>query len=70
MLVFVDESGTDQRNATRHFGYALRGYTPRTFKFFSRGKRLSTIAALTISQLLCYELDEKNVDDDTFYLFI
>ena len=70
MLVFVDESGTDQRNATQHFGYALRGYTPRTFKFFSRGKRLSTIAALTISQLLCYELDEKNVDDDTFYLFI
>ena len=23
MLVFVDESGTDQCNATRHFGYAL-----------------------------------------------
>ena len=31
MLVFVDESGTDQRNATRHFGYALRGYSPRSF---------------------------------------
>ena len=28
MLVFVDESGTDQHNATRHFGYALRGYSP------------------------------------------
>ena len=28
MLVFVDESGNDQRNATRHFGYALRGYSP------------------------------------------
>ena len=70
MLVFVDESGTDQRNATRHFGYALRGYSPRSFKFFSRGKRLSAIAALTVSKMLCYELHEQNVDGDTFYLFV
>ena len=70
MLVFVDESGTDQRNAIRHFGYALRGYSPRSFKFLSRGKRLSAIAALTVSKLLCYELHEQNVDGDTFYLFV
>ena len=49
-------------NATQHFGYALRGYSPRLFKFFSRGKRLSAIAALTIFQLLYYELHEQNVD--------
>ena len=60
MLVFVDESDTDQRHATQHFGYALRGYSPRSFKFFSRGKRLSTIAALTVSQLLCHVLHEQN----------
>ena len=70
MLVFVDESGSDQRNATRHYGYALRGYSPQSFKFLSRGKRLSAIAAITISELLCYELHEENVDGDTFYLFI
>ena len=70
MLVFVYESGTDQRNATRHFGYALRGYSPRSFKFSSRGKRLSAIAALTVSKLLCYELHEQNVDGYTFYLFV
>ena len=50
MLVLIDESGSDQRNSTRHFGY-LRGYSPRFFKFFSRGKRLSSIAALTVSKL-------------------
>jgi len=70
MLVFVDESGSDQRNATRHYGYALRGYSPQSFKFLSRLKRLSAIAAITISELLCYELHEENVDGDTFYLFI
>ena len=70
MLVFVDESCTDQRNPTQHFGYALRGYSPRSFNFLSRGKRLSAIAALTIFQLLCYELHEQNVDGDTFYLFV
>ena len=60
MIVFVDESGTDQRNATQRFRYALRGYCPRSFKLLSRGKRLSTIAALTVSQLLCYVLHEQN----------
>ena len=60
MIVFVDESGTDQRNATQHFRYALRGYCPRSFKLLSRGKRLSTIAALTVSQLLCHVLHEQN----------
>ena len=70
MLVFVDESGTDQHNATQHFGYALRGCSTQSFKFLSRGKRLSAIAALTISQLLCYELYEQNVECDTFYLFV
>ena len=39
MLVFVDESGTDQRNATRLFGYASRGYSPPFFTFFSRVKK-------------------------------
>ena len=70
MLVFVDESGSDECNATRHFGYALRGYSPRSFKFLCRGKRLSPYAAITISELLCYELHEQNVDGDTFYLFV
>jgi len=43
MLVFVDESGSDQRNATRHYGYALRGYSPQSFKFLSRWKEKETI---------------------------
>ena len=65
MIVFVDESGTDQRNATQRFRYALRGYCPRSFKLLSRGKRLSTIAALTVSQLLCYVLHEQNAAFDS-----
>ena len=39
MLIFVDESGCDARNASRKYGYSLRGFPAKSFRFFSRGKR-------------------------------
>ena len=48
MLVFLDENGTDRRDAMRRFGYSysLRGKPARTHKLLVRGKHLTAIAAI------------------------
>ena len=38
MFVRVDESGSDARNHARRYGYSIRGTTPVTHRFLSRGK--------------------------------
>lgn len=48
MLVFIDETGSDRRDAQRKFGYSLRGKPARSVQFLNRGKHLSTIAAMSI----------------------
>lgn len=37
MLVFVDETGSDCRDALRKYGYSLRGKPPRSCKLLMRG---------------------------------
>ena len=69
MFIFVDEMGSDKRNSLRRYGYALRGLTPRTYSFLSRGRRISAIAAITTTEFLdCYICE--GVDADTFYHFV
>ena len=38
MLIFLDETGSDKRNALRKFGYGLRGQTPRNVQMLVRVK--------------------------------
>ena len=52
MLVFVDESGTDRRDAMHHFGYSLRGRPCIAKSLLVRGKRVSAIAALAVDSML------------------
>lgn len=55
MLLFVDETGCDKRNALRKFGYALRGHRALTHTFLSRGRRTSAVGAICSSGMLdCY----------------
>ena len=70
MLVFIDESGCDARNARRKFGYSLRGFPAKDFKFLSRGRRYSAIGALTTTCLLDCYIVEGTVDGDVFYNFV
>ena len=52
MVVFVDESGTDRRDAMRRFGYSLRG-RPCIAKFLLViGKCVSAVAALAVDSVL------------------
>ena len=41
MLVFVDESGSDNRDTLRKYGYSLRGQPAKALSLFPRGKHLS-----------------------------
>ena len=70
MLVFVDESGYDARNASRKYGYSLQGFPAKNFRFVSRGKRLSAIGALTSTSLLDCYIVEGTVNGGVFYDFV
>ena len=70
MLIFVDESGCDRKNANRKFGYSLRGFPAKSFKFFSHGKRFSAIGVMTTAAFLDCYIAEGNVNGDVFYHFV
>lgn len=55
MLVWVDESGCDNRSTIRKFGYAINGQTPECHRFLARGKRISIIAAISSEGLVAAE---------------
>ena len=44
MLVFIDETGADKRNAIRRYGYSLHGKPMKSHVFVSRVDRISAIA--------------------------
>ena len=55
MLVFIDETGADNRNLVRKYGYSMRGKPLKTHSFFVRGERVSAIACISMAGLLDVE---------------
>lgn len=51
MLIWIDESGFDNRNCVRRFGYSLRGMRPVDHRLLVRGMRYS---AIPVCQPLVY----------------
>ena len=70
MLVFIDETGTDNRNLIRKYGYSMRGKPLKTHSFFVRGERVSAIACISMAGLLDVKTLKGTSDGDTFYSFI
>ena len=70
MLVFLDETGTDRRDAMRRFGYSLRGKPARTHKLLVRGKHLTAIAVICVERILCCKVVEGSVTGDVFEDFL
>ena len=70
MLVFVDETGTDERDCIRKFGYAMTGQTPQYTCLYRRGSRISSIAAISCSGLIGYELQTGSVRGAEFFDFV
>ena len=53
MLVFVDETGSNRKDAMRKFGYSLRGQRCIAKKLLVRGQRVSAITALSSESARC-----------------
>jgi len=70
MFVFVDETGSNRRNAMRKFGYSLVGKTPSVSRLQVRGKRFSVIAALTLDSIIATLVTSNTVTAVTFEEFI
>ena len=69
-LVWLDEMGSDSRDAMRQYGYAIRGETPVCHRLQIRGQRISTIAAISSAGVVATEFKLGAVNSDDFYDFI
>ena len=70
MLVFVDETGSDRRDAMRKFGYSLRGQRCVAKRLLVRGERVSAIATISIDGILDYKFVRGTNNGETFQEFI
>ena len=69
MLIFLDETGADQRDAVRRFGYSLRGIPLQKRSLFVRGERMSAIDFISLSGLLDVVIRSGTIDGEAFYDF-
>ena len=70
MFVFVDETGTDRRDALRRFGYSLRGKPARALNLFARGQHVTAIGAICSEGVLDCKIVHSSVTGDIFQEFV
>ena len=70
MLVFVDETGSDCRDALRKYGYSLRGIPQRSCSFLARGERISVITAMNEDGIPAMRFVRGSVNGDEFQEFV
>lgn len=69
MLIYLDETGADHRNAVRRYGYSLRGIKPQQDTFLVRGERVSAIAFMSIKGIIDVFATHGTTNADKFYEF-
>ena len=69
-FVWVDETGSDNRDQIRKFGYALRGLPPLYHRFLVRGTRISSIVAMGCEGVLTFDMVTGTTNGETFFDFI
>ena len=69
-LVWVDETGSDARDMLRQYGYALRGHRAEAHRLYLRGRRISSIAAISSSGLIDVYHTDSTGTGDCFFDFI
>ena len=70
IMVWIDETGCDLRNALRKYGYGIRGLPPRDYTLKLRGKRYSAVGILTTDGVEDVYLAEGGVYGEIFLDFI
>ncbi len=66
MLIFLDETGCDRRNALRRYAYSWRGKPAKVHKLLVRGTHLNAIAFLSAQGILDCKIVRGTVDGCTF----
>ena len=70
MMVFLDETGCDNRDSMRKYGYALRGHRATARRLLCRGKRVSSVAAIDVNGVLCVKSTLETINGDFFCDFL
>ena len=70
MLIFIDETGSNRKDAMRKFGYSLIGQRCEAKRLLARGQRVSSIAALSSEGILDVKFVHGNVNSEIFSQFI
>ena len=70
MFVFADETGSDNRNCIRQYGYALRGTRPVYHRLLCRGERVNVIAAISTTGVVGTEYTTNTISGDLFFDFL
>ena len=66
-FVWLDETGCDNCDTMRRYGYAIRGLTPHCHRLLVRGARISVIAS---DGLVAYECTQGTVNSEVFFNFV
>ena len=69
-LLFIDETGSDNRDTIRKHGYSLRGKPIKAQKLLVRGQHVSAIAAMSVEGIVAVKIVHGGVDGDDFYHFV
>ena len=66
MILWIDETGCDRRNALRQYGYGIRGLAPQDHQLQLRGVCYSAIGILSMDGVQDVYITENTVNGDTF----
>ena len=70
MFIFLDETGTDRRDAMRRYAYSFRGRPAVAQKLLVRGHHLFAIAIMSTVGVLDCQIVDCAVDGDTMNEFV
>ena len=70
MLVWLDESGCDDRNYRRKYGYSMRGIPPCDHRLLVRGTRYSAIPVVSAEGVHDVYITQGNMNGERFAKFV
>ena len=70
MFLWIDESGFNNRNSIRKFGYSLRGMHPVDHRLLVRGVRYSAVPVMSATGIHDLYLAEGSVNGERFEYFV
>ena len=69
MLVWIDETGCDQRSSLRRYRYSIRGIPPHDHRLLIHGIRYSAIPVMSLQGIHDVQVVEGTVNGEKFESF-